>query len=113
MFEWYKYQLFRWKKCSYPNGQGATGFNYTSTPPSGGGGGYCGGHDSLSDDEVYPPIADSGSSYAKNCLNEELCFFNIEMFSGEKIGDRSLIITKIWECEDENCLYYKNASNQC
>ena len=35
------------------------------------------------------------------------------MFSGEKIGDRSLIITKIWECEDENCLYYKNASNQC
>lgn len=85
------------KRCSYPNGQGATGFDYTSTPPSGGGGGFCGGHDSLSDDEVWPPIADSGSSYAKECLNdydEELCFFNIEMKSGVKEGDGSLIIKK-------------------
>lgn len=102
---------FRWV------GQGATGFDYTSTPPSGGGGGYCGGYDSLSDDEVWLPNTDSGSSYAKECINndydEELCFFNVEMFSCVKEGDGSLIITKIWECEDDNCLYCKSAANQC
>lgn len=103
------------KTCLQKNGVGQNGKDHTDTPGSGAGGGFCGGR-SYSD-PTKNPVADSGSSYAKECKNkkydDEICFFNVKMKVGGRKGDGLLVIKKIWECQNKYCLYCKDASNKC
>lgn len=101
--------------CKHP-GIGQDGPDRNDTPCSGGGGGYCGGDAEIYYDQNWPMTADSGTSYAKNCsskLDDELCFFNVSVDIGVNQGDGFVIITKLWECVDENCIFCKDSGDKC
>ena len=102
--------------CKHPSGIGQDGPDRDDTPCSGGGGGYCGGDADVYSGQVWPMTADSGTSYANNCstnLDAELCFFNVSIDVGVNEGDGSIIVTKLWECEDENCIFCRDSGDKC
>ena len=102
--------------CKHPSGIGQDGPDRNDTPCSGGGGGYCGGDADIYYDQNWPMTADSGTSYANNCsvnLYDELCFFNVSIDIGVNEGDGSIIVTKVWECADENCIYCRDSGDKC
>ena len=104
-------------KCINTDGKGGNGANSYETPRGGGGGGYCGGFSDNGEEPKPHFTSDSGSSYVKECkenqYEKELCFFNVVIESGIREGDGMIKIKRLWECQDANCLYCKDAKNKC